>query len=108
MSMKSVTCAVLALALAAPAAAQDSAHPAPAAPTSPAASGTVEGVGVVRAVNPRSRSITIDHEAIPSVGWPAMTMGFKVADPALLLGIQPGAKVRFQLTDHTVTGLSPR
>jgi Cu(I)/Ag(I) efflux system protein CusF len=106
--MKSVTCVLVALAFAAPAAAQNAADRAPAAATSPAASGPVEGVGVVRAVNPKSGSITIDHEAIPSLGWPAMTMGFKVADPALLRGIQPGAKVRFQLTDHTVTGLSPR
>jgi Cu(I)/Ag(I) efflux system protein CusF len=106
--MKSVACALAALALAAPAAAQDAARQAPAATASPAASAPVEGVGVVRAVNPKSGSITIDHEAIPSLGWPAMTMGFKVADPALLVGIQPGAKVRFQLTGHTVTALSER
>jgi Cu/Ag efflux protein CusF len=105
--MKSVLCPLFALALATPAVAQPPAQSAPAA-ASPAAPGAVEAVGVVRAVNAKSGMITIDHEAIPSLGWPAMTMGFKVADRGLLQGIQPGAQVRFQLKGHEIVGISPR
>ena len=86
------------------------AAPAAAAPArGPAASpAPAEGVGVVRAVDPKAPSVTLDHEAIPSLGWPAMTMTFKVADAALLQGLAPGARVRFQLQGGTVTAISPR
>jgi Cu/Ag efflux protein CusF len=61
----------------------------------------------VRAVNPKARTVTLDHEAIPSLGWPAMTMSFKVSDPALLQGLNPGARVRFQLAGMTVVAINP-
>ncbi|HDT3672156.1 TPA: copper-binding protein, partial [Escherichia coli] len=37
------------------------------------------------------------HEAIPAINWPAMKMGFKVADPSLLNGLTVGDKVDFEL-----------
>ena len=83
-----------------PAAAQPGALP-PAATSAPA-----EGVGVVRAVNPKARTVTLDHEAIQSLGWPAMTMSFKVADAALLKGVAPGARVRFRLDGMTVVAIT--
>jgi Cu/Ag efflux protein CusF len=92
----------LAATAALPAAAQSAAQPPAAATAAPA-----DGVGVVRAVNPKARTITLDHEAIPSLGWPAMTMTFKVADAALLQGVSPGARVRFQLSGMTVVAITP-
>lgn len=65
----------------------------------------VEGVGVVKAIDVKNASITIAHDPIPALKWPAMTMPFKVADPALLKGVQPGAKVRFYLKGQQVVAL---
>jgi len=56
-----------------------------------------KGTGTVTAVNAAAGTVTLDHEAMPEVGWPAMTMSFK-ADPALLAGIEEGDKVAFDLT----------
>ena len=56
----------------------------------------VKGVGKVTAVDAAAGRVTLDHEAIPEVGWPGMIMAFKV-DPALLKGIKVGDKVAFDL-----------
>ncbi|HEV2679175.1 MAG TPA: copper-binding protein, partial [Rhodanobacter sp.] len=39
----------------------------------------------------------LQHEAIAAIGWPAMTMPFKVASPELLKDAKVGDKVRFTL-----------
>ena len=44
--------------------------------------------------------------------WPAMTMGFKVANAALLQGLKPGAAVAFEFVerqpgDWVVTAIKP-
>ncbi|HBQ6297116.1 TPA: cation efflux system protein CusF [Klebsiella pneumoniae] len=36
----------------------------------------IRSSGVVKAIDMNSKKITISHEAIPAVGWPAMTMRF--------------------------------
>lgn len=55
------------------------------------------GTGTVTALDAAAGKITLDHEAIAAVGWPAMKMGFS-AKPALLKGIAVGDKVDFDLT----------
>ncbi|WP_243400304.1 cation efflux system protein CusF, partial [Klebsiella pneumoniae] len=46
----------------------------------------IKGTGVVKDIDMNSKKITISHEAIPAVGWPAMTMRFTFvnADDALM------------------------
>ncbi|WP_137803451.1 copper-binding protein [Caulobacter sp. 3R27C2-B] len=70
-----------------------------------------KGVGVVKAIDKAAGTITLDHEAIPQAGWPAMTMGFKIA-PALLDGVAIGDHVAFDLKLHDgageVTAISKR
>jgi Cu(I)/Ag(I) efflux system periplasmic protein CusF len=66
----------------------------------PAGSKMGKGSGTVTAVDAATGKITLDHGAIPAVGWPAMKMGFS-AKPDLLKGIAVGDKVDFDLT---VTG----
>ncbi|HUG55046.1 MAG TPA: copper-binding protein [Vicinamibacteria bacterium] len=48
--------------------------------------------GTVKAVAADRRSVTLDHEQIPNL-MDAMEMEFGVADPAMLKGIDPGARV---------------
>ena len=62
-----------------------------------------KGVGDVKAIDKTAGTITLDHQAIPEAGWPAMTMGFKIA-PALLDGIAVGDKVAFDLKLHDGAG----
>jgi len=53
------------------------------------------GVGVIKAIDPKQGTITLDHQPIKELNWPAMTMAFKVADPKLLAGRTVGEKVNF-------------
>jgi len=62
-----------------------------------------KGVGVVTAIDKAAGTITLDHDAIPEAGWPAMTMGFKAA-PALLTDVAVGDKVAFDLKLHDGSG----
>ena len=66
----------------------------------PAGAKMGKATGNVIAVNAAAGTITLEHSAIPAVGWSAMTMGF-TAKPDLLTGITVGDKVDF---DVTVTG----
>jgi Cu(I)/Ag(I) efflux system protein CusF len=55
------------------------------------------GTGTVTAVNAAQRKVGLQHEPIPSLGWPAMSMEFAVAPSVSLQGIQPGSRVNFSL-----------
>lgn len=68
------------------------------ASSSPAAEArTADGAGVITAVDPAAATITINHEPIRSIGWPAMTMKFK-ASPAVLQEAAVGDRIQFDLT----------
>lgn len=58
---------------------------------------SIEAQGVVRAVMADMRKVTLAHEPIAALGWPAMVMDFEVAESVSLEGIQPGTKVHFAL-----------
>jgi Cu(I)/Ag(I) efflux system membrane fusion protein len=70
----------------------------PAAAAAEPAPATHRGVGTVKAVDPANASVTLAHEPIASLKWPAMTMDFKVRDPALLRTLKPGERIVFDLT----------
>ena len=83
-------------------------HSAHAGHAAPAAAGSVEGTGVVKKIDAKSGSVTIAHDPIKALNWPAMTMPFKVADKALLAKVKVGAKVRFDLNGQTITAIRPQ
>jgi Cu(I)/Ag(I) efflux system protein CusF len=93
--------AAAALALATPALAQTAppkATPGAAAPSAgQPAMVMAEGAGVVKSVNAQTNTVTIEHDPIPALNWPAMTMAFKAAQPDLLTGVSAGQQVKFQL-----------
>ena len=91
--MKSIIAAAAALALAGPALAQ-APHDMSKMPTAPAAG--PQGTGVVRKLDPKAGSVTLQHGPIAALNWPAMTMAFK-ADPALLTDLKVGQQVIFTL-----------
>lgn len=55
-----------------------------------------EGYGVLKAVNTEGGKVQLAHEAIPSLGWPAMTMWFALREP-LPKDVMVGDSVRFEL-----------
>ena len=70
---------------------------------------THKGIGVVRDVNTADGVITLAHEPIKSLNWPAMTMGFKVKNKTMLDKVKPGDKVQFTLVqtgkDYVITSV---
>lgn len=71
----------------------------PPAPEKPAASATPANAplvaGTVKKVDEAAGKVTLDHASIPNIDMDAMTMAYRVQDPALLKGLKPGEKVRF-------------
>jgi Cu(I)/Ag(I) efflux system membrane fusion protein len=52
-----------------------------------------ESVGRVEQVSPMS--VTLSHQPVPAIGWPAMTMQFRIEDPALVRGVKVGDREAF-------------
>lgn len=61
-----------------------------------AKSGTA--TGVVRAIDAKAGTVTIQHGPIPLIGWPAMTMTFRAKPATLLDGLKVGETVDFNVT----------
>ena len=97
---------------AAPAAAPSSPASGPAAAAAasagPTATGPVTGPasvghkaqGTVDSVDAKAGTVSLNHGAIPSLKWPAMTMEFKVANPSLLKDLKPGVPVAFEFVER--------
>lgn len=69
------------------------------------AAGPIRSTGVVTQVDAAAGTITFNHEAIPAISWPAMTMQFTAENPAILQGIAVGDQVTFELKSATETGV---
>ncbi|MEE7492101.1 MULTISPECIES: copper-binding protein [Methylobacterium] len=84
---------------AAPAQARPEPPPAEKAASQPAPPATPSNAplvaGTVKKVDDAAGKVTLDHETIPNIGMDAMTMAYKVQDPAMLKGLKPGERVRF-------------
>jgi Cu(I)/Ag(I) efflux system membrane fusion protein len=67
--------------------------------------------GTVNSIDRAAGTINISHEPVASVGWPAMTMNFKLAEPDVAAEVTPGERVEFQFTTDggatTVTAIEP-
>lgn len=69
--------------------------------------------GKVDSLDTKNRTISLDHDPVEALKWPAMTMEFKVANDALLKDIKPGAQVMFEFVERqpgewVITGIKPR
>ncbi len=77
----------------------------------PCANQTAQGIGVIEAIDTAKGTVTIKHQAIASIHWPAMTMTFKADPPSLLQSVKVGEKVNFALhpagVNSTVTTIEP-
>ncbi|MGH8702626.1 MAG: copper-binding protein [Burkholderiales bacterium] len=68
-----------------------------------------KATGVVRKVDPKASSVTLAHDPVKSLNWPAMTMGFQVKDKTLRDKLQAGKKVEFEFVqqgkDYVITNV---
>ena len=68
-----------------------------------------KGTGKVTKVDAAAGSVTIAHEPVASMNWPAMTMTFKVKDKKMLDKAKSGEKVEFSFVqsgkDYTITDI---
>ena len=55
------------------------------------------GEGTLNAIDAESGSVTISHQPIASLKWPAMKMDFMLANPSLVSGLKPGAAISLVL-----------
>ncbi len=70
---------------------------------------THQATGIVKRVDPAKGTVTLQHDPIASLGWPRMTMAFKVLDEHILAGLKPEAKVAFRIekvgSDYVITSV---
>jgi Cu(I)/Ag(I) efflux system protein CusF len=66
--------------------------------------------GVVKELDAPKGTITLAHQSVPTLKWPAMTMTFKIT-PELAKGVEVGQKVDFEFETKgksaTITRISP-
>jgi Cu(I)/Ag(I) efflux system protein CusF len=75
-----------------------------------AAAGEVhETSAVVKKADPEKGTVTLAHEPVGTLSWPAMTMAFQVKDKALFDKLNTGKKVDVEFvkdsTDYVVTSV---
>ena len=56
----------------------------------------ITGTGIVKDIDLTNKKVTISHEAIPEIGWPAMTMRFTFMQAdASITALKVGSHVNF-------------
>ena len=70
---------------------------------------THTATGTVKKVDPAKGTVTLAHEPVKSLKWPAMTMGFSVKDKKLFDKLAAGEKVQFEFiqqgSEYVVTSV---
>ena len=81
----------------------------PGAPVHAQSAAAHQATGVVKTVDAKAGTVTLAHDPVKSLKWPAMTMGFQVKDKALLEKLQAGKKVEFEFVqqgrDYVITSV---
>ena len=61
----------------------------------------VSGTGIVKDIDLTNKKVTIAHEAIPEIGWPAMTMRFTFTDAdESIKAVKVGNRVNFSFVQQ--------
>lgn len=76
------------------------AEPPPSIPTempTSAAGATIMATGVVKSIDKANGKVKLTHDPINALGWPKMTMFFRLKDAALADQVKEGDAVQFDL-----------
>jgi Cu/Ag efflux protein CusF len=73
---------------------------------------THQAVGKLDAIDEKAGTVTVTHQPVASLKWPAMTMEFALANPSLVAGVKPGAAIGFAFVERkpgewVITSLQP-
>lgn len=73
---------------------------------------TITATGTVKSVDAAKGKLIIDHEPIPALNWPRMTMDFQLADQAIAAQVKAGDKVQFEMKEgekgaYLITAIQP-
>jgi Cu(I)/Ag(I) efflux system protein CusF len=61
----------------------------------------ITGTGIVKDIDLANKKVTISHEAIPKIGWPAMTMRFTFMQAdASITALKVGSHVNFSFVQQ--------
>ncbi len=68
--------------------------------------------GTVDELDAKEGTVSFSHGPVASLNWPAMTMEFKVANPALLKTLKPGSRVGIEFVERqpgewVITAVTP-
>ncbi len=55
-------------------------------------------LGVVNSIDRAAGTINVSHEPVESLGWPSMTMQFRLVDTDTANGVEPGQQIEFHFT----------
>jgi Cu(I)/Ag(I) efflux system membrane fusion protein len=78
----------------------------------PAATVGHRAQGTVEDIDAKAGAVTLNHGPVATLKWPAMSMEFLVANPALLSGLGPGVAVSFEFVERkpgewVITAIKP-
>ena len=63
--------------------------------------------GTVKSVDAAKGTVTVDHQPVASMNWPAMSMTFKAKDKKSVQSLKPGQNVEFDFVqqgkDYVIT-----
>jgi len=59
-----------------------------------------QAVGTLDAVDAKAGTVTVTHEPVASLKWPAMTMEFVPANPSLVANVKPGSAIAFEFVER--------
>jgi len=59
-----------------------------------------KAAGVVKKVDAAKGTVTLAHDPVKSLNWPAMTMDFQVREKASLSKLKPGQRIEFELVEE--------
>jgi len=64
-----------------------------------------QAIGVVKGVDPKAGTATIEHGPVKTLNWPGMTMPFNVPDPDVRAKLVVGKKVEFEFEQRGTTSV---
>ena len=56
--------------------------------------------GMLKAIDAAAGTVSVSHAPVASLGWPAMTMDFVLANPSLSGKLQPGSPIAFEFVER--------
>jgi len=67
--------------------------------TAKPASASHKAEGILKSID-AAGTVSVSHDPVASLGWPAMTMDFVLANPSLVATVKPGSPIAFEFVER--------